>query len=46
MIALPAAPAPAPKRQLFVGTAMLSSATAMFFAGMIAIYLKFRDATP
>lgn len=46
MIALPAAPAPAPQRQLFVGTALISSAIAMFFAGMIAIYLKFRDATP
>ena len=46
MIALPAAPAPSPKRQLFVGTALISSAIAMFFAGMIAVYLKFRDATP
>jgi heme/copper-type cytochrome/quinol oxidase subunit 3 len=46
MIALPAAPAAAPKRQLFVGTSLVTSAIAMFFAGMLGIYLKFRDASP
>jgi|GEM_PF-2278225 len=46
MIALPVAPASAPKRQLFVGTALISAAIAMFFGGMLAIFLKLRDASP
>src|SRR5829696_7925473 len=45
MHALPAAPAPAPKRQLFVGTAVACAAGATLFGGMIALYFRFRQAT-
>jgi cytochrome c oxidase subunit 3 len=45
MHALPAAPAPAPRRQLFVGTAVACAAAATLFAGMVALFLRFRQAT-
>ncbi len=44
MHALPAAPAPAPSRQLFVGTAVACAAGATMFGGMIALYFRFRQA--
>lgn len=43
MIALPSAPAPAPRRQLLVGTALAAAAALSLFGGMIALYLRFRD---
>ena len=43
MLALPAAPAPAARRQLFVGTALACGAGAMVIGGMLAIWLRFRD---
>ena len=43
MIALPSAPAPAPRRQLIVGTAVASAALLSLFGGMLALYLRFRD---
>lgn len=46
MIALPPAPAPAPRRQLIVGTAFGGAALAMFFGGMLAVWLRFRNAAP
>jgi heme/copper-type cytochrome/quinol oxidase subunit 3 len=45
MHALPAAPAPAPRRQLFVGTALACGAIAMAFGGMLALYVRFRHNT-
>lgn len=42
MLALPPAPAPAPRRQLFVGTALACSAGTMLIGGMLAIWLHFR----
>jgi heme/copper-type cytochrome/quinol oxidase subunit 3 len=44
MLALPPAPAPAPRRQLFVGTALASSAAAAVFASMLAVWWRFRQA--
>jgi cytochrome c oxidase subunit 3 len=44
MLALPPAPAPAPRRQLFVGTALASSAAAAVFASMLAVWWRFREA--
>lgn len=43
MHALPPAPAPAPRRQLFVGTAIACAAGAMLYGTMTAMYLAFRD---
>jgi cytochrome c oxidase subunit 3 len=43
MHALPVAPPPAPRRQLFVGTALACAAGTTLFGGMIAIYLRFRQ---
>lgn len=43
MHALPAAPLPAPRRQLLVGTALACAAGTMLYGGMIAIYLRFRQ---
>ncbi len=43
MIALPSAPAPAPRRQVFVGTAVVCAAGTALMAGMLALYLRFRD---
>jgi cytochrome c oxidase subunit 3 len=44
MLALPPAPAPAARRQMFVGTALACSAGAMLIGGMIALWLRFRKA--
>ncbi len=43
MHALPAAPAPAPRRQLLVGTAVTCAALAALLGGMMALYLRLRD---
>ena len=43
MHALPAAPAPAPRRQVLVGTAVACAALAALFGGMFALYLRLRD---
>lgn len=43
MIALPSAPAPAPRRQLFVGTAIASAAGLSLFGGMLALFVRMRD---
>lgn len=43
MLALPSAPAPAPRRQVFVGTAVACAAGAALVGGMLALYLRFRD---
>ncbi|MGD9997729.1 MAG: heme-copper oxidase subunit III [Ilumatobacteraceae bacterium] len=45
MHALPAAPAPAPRRQLFVGTAVACASIATLFGGMVALFLRFRQST-
>ena len=42
MLALPPAPAPAPRRQLFVGTALACGAGTMVIGGMSALWLRFR----
>ena len=42
MLALPPAPAPAARRQLFVGTAIACTAGATLIGGMLALWLKFR----
>lgn len=44
MIALPSSPATAPRRQIFVGTAIACAAAASLFGGMLALWLRFRDA--
>ncbi|MEY4372225.1 MAG: hypothetical protein RL219_994 [Actinomycetota bacterium] len=43
MLALPPAPAPAPRRQMIVGTAMFSAAAAMLVGGMTALWFHFRS---
>jgi heme/copper-type cytochrome/quinol oxidase subunit 3 len=43
MHALPAGPPPAPRRQLFVGTAIICAALAALLGGMMALYLRLRD---
>jgi heme/copper-type cytochrome/quinol oxidase subunit 3 len=40
--ALPAAPLPAPRRQLLVGTTLACAAGAMLYGGMVALFLGFR----
>ncbi|MEX0847367.1 MAG: cytochrome c oxidase subunit 3 [Ilumatobacteraceae bacterium] len=45
MHALPAAPPPAPRRQLMVGTSLACAAGATLMGGMFALYLRFREAT-
>ncbi|MFV0306401.1 MAG: cytochrome c oxidase subunit 3 [Desertimonas sp.] len=42
MQALPAAPAPPPRRQLFVGTAIAGLATIMLIGGMLAVWYQQR----
>ncbi len=42
-VALPAAAAPAPKRQLFVGTALACVAGTMLIGGMLAIWVLLRE---
>ena len=44
--ALPAAAAPAPKRQVLVATAVASSALLVLIGGMLSLWLKFRAAAP
>jgi len=46
MLALPPAPQQAPKRQLFVGTALASAAGTMLLGGMLAVWLQFRADAP
>lgn len=43
MHALPAAPAPAPRRQVLVGTTLVCAAGATALGGMLALYLRFRQ---
>jgi cytochrome c oxidase subunit 3 len=43
MHALPPAPAPAPRRQVFVGTALTCGATAALVGGMVALWMRFRE---
>jgi cytochrome c oxidase subunit 3 len=45
-LALPSAPAPAPRRQLFVATALVVSGTAMLMAGMLGMWMRFRAGAP
>ena len=44
--ALPQAAPRAPRRQVFVATAVASSAVAMLITGMLAVWMKFRAAAP
>lgn len=46
MIALPPAPAPAPRRQLLIGTSAAGAAITMLFGGMLAVWWRFREASP
>jgi heme/copper-type cytochrome/quinol oxidase subunit 3 len=46
MLALPPAPQQAPKRQVFVGTALASAAGLMLMGGMLAVWLQFRADAP
>lgn len=43
MIALPSAPAPEPRRQILVGTAVTVAAAAALVGGMLALYLRMRN---
>jgi cytochrome c oxidase subunit 3 len=45
MHALPPAPAPPPRRQVFVGTAVASVAAMMLIGGMLAVYIRIREQT-
>jgi len=45
-IALPAAPAQAPRRQILVATALASASAFMLIIGMAAMWLKFREGAP
>ena len=44
MLALPPAPPPAQRRQLFVGTSLAAAAGAMLIGSMLAMWLRFRSA--
>ncbi|HRE00069.1 MAG TPA: cytochrome c oxidase subunit 3 [Ilumatobacteraceae bacterium] len=44
MLALPPAPAPAPRRQLFIGASLIGAGGATLIGGMLATYMRFRDA--
>lgn len=44
--ALPAGPAPAPRRQVLVATGVACAAGAMLLGGMLAVWLRFRAASP
>jgi heme/copper-type cytochrome/quinol oxidase subunit 3 len=46
MLALPPAPAPAPRRQVFAGTAVAGAAAAMLIGGQLAVWWRFREASP
>lgn len=41
--ALPAAPVPPPRRQVFVGTAISSAAAMMLMGGMLAVFIRKRE---
>jgi cytochrome c oxidase subunit 3 len=43
MIALHAGPEPAPRRQLFVGTALAGAGIITLFGGMLATWMRFRE---
>lgn len=43
MHALPPGPAPAPRRQLLVGTAVVCASLAALLGGMVALYVRLRD---
>jgi heme/copper-type cytochrome/quinol oxidase subunit 3 len=43
MLALPPAPAPAPRRQILVGTAIACAAGVALVGGMLALWLRFRQ---
>jgi heme/copper-type cytochrome/quinol oxidase subunit 3 len=43
MHALPAAPPPAPRRQMLVGTALACAAGTAMFGGLLAIFVRFRQ---
>lgn len=43
MMALPTASAPAPRRQVFVGTAVAAAGGVALLGGMLAMWLRFRD---
>ncbi len=43
MHALPPAPAPAPRRQVIVGTAIASAASVALVGGMLALWVRFRE---
>ncbi len=43
MLALPSAAAPAPRRQVFVGTALACAASASLIGAMLALWLRFRS---
>jgi len=43
MLALPPAPAPEPRRQLLVGTALACGAATALVGGMLALFLRFRE---
>ena len=43
MHALPAAPAPPPRRQVLVGTALAGVATVMLIGGMLAVWILQRE---
>lgn len=45
-IALPAAPAPAPRRQVLIATVLASAAGSMVMAGLLATWMKYRAAAP
>ena len=45
MHALPPAPLPAPRRQVFIGSALGSAAMVALFGGLLALFLRFRQAT-
>lgn len=45
MLALPTAPAPQPRRQIFVGTALMIAAAVALMGGLLALFLRFRSAT-
>lgn len=45
-LALPAAPTRAPRRQVLIATALVSSAGTMLMYGMLATWLKYRAAAP
>lgn len=45
MLALPTAPAPQPRRQLFVGTALFIAGAIAIMGGLLALFLRFRSAT-